>query len=275
MEKLFPGNACPVDLQVFEENMFYSKRSMKVLRDYELILAEKKYNDIVSPYLSKDGYLATIIELTKKLNNADLPVEDQQKTFQALLLFCTKPMLLFGETGDCENGADVLLHRIKNFEKSIRNYEEAWSIFNYEFQVCRHYVRRGGTDLDREPTGKSRLEDDKKEQLKNALNYVYRAYFYELKDHKAKISVIPQINDRLLTHCYSKQWLLPLAHVILIRDAQLQMMGREKYKKASLLDDSWPAFNPGDSSSDENIYVWNMITYKYAGRIQDEFIRAL
>lgn len=275
MEKLFPRIECPVDLQAFKESLFYSKRTMKALRDYELVLAKKKYDDIVSSYLSKDGYLPTIIELTEKLNRDDLSKEEQEKTFQALLLLCSEPELFFGKNDGCENDTDILINRAKNFEKSIRNFEEAWSAFNYEFQVCRHYIRRGSTDLDREFAGKDRLEPDKKDQLKNALNYVYKAYFYELQEQNGKISSPPQINDRLLTHCYNKPWLLPLAHVILIRDAQLQMMGRKKFKKASLLDGSWPAFGSGNSPSNENIYIWNMITYKYAGRIQDELIRAL
>lgn len=166
MEKLFPRIECPVDLQAFKESLFYSKRTMKALRDYELVLAKKKYDDIVSSYLSKDGYLPTIIELTEKLNRDDLSKEEQEKTFQALLLLCSEPELFFGKNDGCENDTDILINRAKNFEKSIRNFEEAWSAFNYEFQVCRHYIRRGSTDLDREFAGKDRLEPDKKDQLK-------------------------------------------------------------------------------------------------------------
>lgn len=275
MEKLFSNSGAATDFQALRESLFYSKRTLKALRDYELALKKEKYDDIISPYLSEGGYLPTIIELTKKLNHADLPLEEQEKTFQALLLLCSEPELFFSKTAGCENSVNSLIHNVKSFEKSLKDFEKRWSTFACEFQVCCQYIRRGITDLDREPTGESRLDTKKRNQLKNALNYVYKAYFYELQEYGVKKARIPVVDDRLLTHCYNKQWLLPLAHVILIRDAQLQMMGKVKYKKAGLLDDSLPAFKPGNFPSNENLYIWNMITYKYAGRIQDELIRAL
>ena len=77
--------------------------------------------------------------------------------------------------------------------------------------------------------------EKKKNELINDMNKLYRGYYYSLLANGYNPVSEPVVDTRLIGHCYEKEWLLPIAHIILIRDAQYQMMGELKYKKEELL----------------------------------------
>lgn len=202
---------------------------------------------------------------------------EEEQLFQALALFCARPKLIFSKKSG-SGGRNTAGHDIEKFEKDIECFHRKWTSFVAEIQLCKKYMYRGTRDLDRDATQHEKLTEDEEKQLGESLNDIYRAYYYELRaiGLDTVSTMPPSVDSKLLHNCLEKQWLLPLAHVILIRDAQCQMMGREKYKKEALfLDDDRAKQLDISRLTDEKKYACGSLTYTYALEIQSTFAKAL
>lgn len=278
MEKIFVRSKELEQMLDYERNLCQTKKERKAFRKYAGALERAECLKAVAPYItdSPEKYLRTLISLVNKLNQSDLPQAEEERLFQALSLFCVRPKLFFKSAADRE-GKNTAEHDVEKFEKDVGRFHRKWASFVTEIQLCKRYIHKGTRDLDRDATQIRKLNTTGEEQLAETLKNIYHAYYYELKAVGLDIvAELPSVDKKLLHNCLEKQWLLPLAHVILIRDAQCQMMGRKKYKKeALLLDDDIAKQLDISGLTEEKKYACGSLTYAYALEIQAALAKTL
>lgn len=279
MEKIFVRSKELERVLDYEKNSCWTKKERKAYRKYVCALKRAEYLKAVEPYItdSSEKYLRTLISLVNLLNQPGLPQAEEERLFQSLALFCTRPKLIFSKISQSA-GRDTAEHDVNKFENEIGRFNRKWASFAAEIQLCKKYMFRGTRDLDRDATQHEKLTEGEEKQLEESLNDIYRAYYYELKaiGLDTVSTMPPSVNSKLLHNCLEKQWLLPLAHVILIRDAQCKMMGREKYKKEALLFGGGKVKHLDISELEEKKkYICGSLTYAYALKIRAAFAKAL
>lgn len=174
--------------------------------------------------------------------------KDARNELVALALVCAHPRFLFGKVADWDErdqAPSFSYKALKSLLVESQEFETRMVKFVHEYQLCLKYIKRGTTDLDRDPNRApaesnrgGRIEKvtlAEKDKLINALNACYISYYHCLLSCGYRVSKCPVVTPRLVENCYEKEWLLPLAHIILVRDAQYQMLGKKSYKKATLL----------------------------------------
>lgn len=279
MEKIFVRSSKLDRAMDFEENSCRTKKEQKAYRKYVWKLKRAEYQAAAKPYIveTPETYIRTLISRIKKLEDtqSNLSQVEKEQLFQALALFCVRPKLFFNKALETDN-RHATDKDVKAFEKELRRFDREWASFAAEIQLCKRYMFRGTRDLDRLIGLDVKLTPDEEIRLKDILNDIYRAYYYELKAIGLNLSTLPSVNDTLLHNCIEKQWLLPLSHVILIRDAQCQMMGRMKYKKeALLLGGSGVTKIDTSNLTEKQKYICGNLTYAYTLNIRAALAKAL
>ncbi len=122
------------------------------------------------------------------------------------------------------------------YKKTVIKLYRKLSKYQHELSLLQDYIARGTTELDREST--KEFPTDILDKLEEDVNSIYGKYCALLQDYTSKALKCPKVDKKLLRNCCTKPWLLPLASVILVRDAQYQMANHVKYKKKELLSSS-------------------------------------
>ena len=236
---------------------------------FQLFFDEKNGEKIVKKYKLKQIYERDFPELKKMRSvvpsgpekflpfllskiidpEPDSP-KDARNELAALAVVCAHPRFLFGEVADWDERSQAPSFSYKALESLLvesQKFEARMVKFVHEYQLCLKYIKRGTTDLDRDPKrapaesdsgGRTeKLTPAEKDKLIHDLNACYISYYHCLLSCGYRPRKCPVVTPRLVENCYEKEWLLPLAHIILVRDAQYQMLGMNKrsYKKATLL----------------------------------------
>ena len=190
----------------------------------------------------KRDYLPMLLEILEfyKSPAKDSEANASKKRFAVLLHF----LLTYGtKYYDFGFSPHHQLKRYNKFSDEYRSIFRALKEYEESIALYTRYRTKGATDLDRE-NKHTVLSYDKLGQLKAEIDTIYQTYYNEIcsLQYMPKILYPPETNERLLENCIAKGWLLPLAHIILVRDAQYQMMGELKYKKEDLLERSSKKF---------------------------------
>lgn len=294
MENLF-GRSKELDRVIdFGENSYRTKDEQRAFEKYVCALKRSEYRKIAETHIITDpkdseNYIRTLISLICRLNDTHsaLTRRDQEQLFQALALFCVRPRLFFNKF-DKNGNNSTTKHGVKKFEKELERFNREWALLASEIQLCKRYMFRGTRDLDRDASASQagkrgegpcpKLTSDEEHQLEDILNGIYRAYYYELRAVGLCLPTDspPCVDRKLLHNCLEKPWLLPLSHVILIRDAQCKMMGQVKYKKEALF------FKDGRAKeldltglSEQERYSCGTLTYVYTLHVRAAFAKAL
>ena len=259
---------------------------------YEKIFPELKQLQ-ESLYLKPENFLTFLISRT--MDAIPSSSEDAKKQLRMLALICTYPKFLFGKITKLnkrELTKPLPPHNPDHLLSTLGNFDICWKEFEHEHELCLHYIKRGTTDLDRPPVRSpagvnsssrtEKLTPQEKADLISDINDLYRSYYYSLTSLGYRPSKIPVVNpkdnssgncdeeeyqDSLIENCYEKDWLLPIAHVILIRDAQYQMMGKGKYKKSELLQQGSREFKLDYSNKDIPITMAAAASITYAASL--------
>lgn len=295
MEKIFVRSKELERALDFEKNSCRTKKETTAFQKYVRSLERTEYQKAAQPYIveSSEKYIRTLISLVKKLSGGQsaLSRAEEERLFQALALFCVRPKLIFDKVPSNNRTSDYLKlntdknsaeHHVKKFEKELGRFNRKWNSFVAEIRLCEKYMFRGTRDLDRnrnpdpDESLNNRLSPEEGSQLKKELNDIYRAYYYELQAAGLHLLRAPSVDDGLLFGCVEKQWLLPLSHVILIRDAQCQMMDRVKYKKEALFFGGKGVIELDLTNlSEKQKYRCGTLTYAYALEIRTALAKAL
>ena len=153
----------------------------------------------------------------------------------------------------------------------------------HRYILCQTYIQRGTKDLNRDyvapsdpdqPGGKRNLPLDALEKLRANIQQYYLYYYDRLVHSGYQVKKQPVVSERLTEHCCEKPWLIPMAHVLLLRDAQYQMMGRGKYTPATLLQEDSERFvlTREKSATTGDDEVDSSISHEVAKGIQSVFI---
>ena len=214
LSRAFEGEAVKRELQKFERNLS--------------VRADMERFDISQGLNNSNLYLRALVnELTVAENTEAKEYEVLTRTLYVLAVYCRKPNFLFKKNH-------------KKWHELFRSEECCVSSNVDEYvnklKLCCHYIRRGTTDLDRQASI-TYLSNEKIERLADKIFQIYTIYWDLLK--KSRVIPVhtlqPKVNQKLLENCLTKHWLLPVAHIILLRDAQEQLQGRKKYKDEMLL----------------------------------------
>ena len=234
--------------------LYYDERKReKILRRYEL----KRYYEDKLPVLKKmkeevssrpEKFLPFLFsEIIKPIPASS---DEAEKELAALSAAFARPKFLFGHIADWEEKDKEPHFSYKALSNLLVEYSEfkgRLMKYKHVHSLCLKYIERGTTDLDRSPQRtaansglsgrKEKLKPDEKESLIRDINALYDSYYHSLRSCGYDCGNRPTADPQLVENCYEKDWLLPLAHVILIRDAQYQIMEKKKgtYQKATLL----------------------------------------
>lgn len=225
------------------------------ITSYPITFAKKESKKLIKWYQVKRTYenrCPGILKLEESIPNSPEPflslliskisepepnsAEEAIAEFRTLALLCTRPHFLFGTINKEKTQNVFSAKEFQKFIRKISKFDEKWNHCLWDSKLYYYYVERGTKNLNRDvivQTGK--LDSQKRTWLVNDLSDLYKNYYYSLIAKGYHLVQEPIVNERLVEHCYEKEWLLPLAHVILIRDAQYQMMGKVKYKQEDLL----------------------------------------
>ena len=173
----------------------------------------------------KRDYLPMLLEILEfyKSPAKDSEANASKKRFAVLLHF----LLTYGtKYYDFGFSPHHQLKRYNKFSDEYRSIFRALKEYEESIALYTRYRTKGATDLDRE-NKHTVLSYDKLGQLKAEIDTIYQTYYNEIRSlqYMPKILYPPETNERLLENCIAKGWLLPLAHIIVVRDAQYQMMG--------------------------------------------------
>lgn len=209
--------------------------------------------------------LSAVLE---KIDNLQEGTDDYERALQFLIMLSIKPKYLIGLATKTQDEQDEIpKKRLCQFESKTLATYRSLDAFLDSLRITLMYIERGTKDLDRPPMKAVAKLDELKDDLDICLN----SYYWELNRYGLNIADKPSVDENLLSHCLQKKWLLPISNVILIRDAQYQMMGKKKYKKEELLDKRSQPFAFDTSLSYDNSLKCALTTYKYARRIKTIF----
>lgn len=177
------------------------------------------------------------LELYAYLAKRDDKEKENEKAFQTLALACYDPTLFISETrlfGSYPAQNNVPSKYTKR-KKTCQRFYRDLDAYYHELALYCDYVNRGTKGLNRDCTQSQSLSQDEIGHMSNDINALYKEYYYSVQGATNSAKKFPKVNRRLLEHSCTNPWLLPLAHIILTRDAQYQMTGRVKYKASMLL----------------------------------------
>lgn len=245
---------------------FDRKGNKTILKKYrQRQIYEKNFPDVKqlqeSLCLNPEDFLTFLISSTMEATPSSS--EGARNQLRTLALVCTYPKFLFGEITNL-NKLDLKKSlppcNPNHILNKLEEFSVYWKTLEHEHELCLRYIKRATTDLDRPPIRNSaginsnsrteKLTPKEKSDLISDINDLYSSYYYSLDSCGYRPSKIPMADEDLIENCYEKDWLLPIAHVILIRDAQYQMMGKQKYKKLKLLQQNSLEFKLDCSNKD-------------------------
>ncbi len=225
------GSAAIQDLLVSK-----SKKVKKYFRHEEKISLVKSLHDntefLPAELIDKNS----ILDLSLSLLNCNIDDWTVEQKFQTFMLMCFAPDMFMGDTrlfGQCEN-TDYIPRKFSKNKKKLIKFNQKLDAFFHEMYLYQSYVNRATKELDRD-VNKPRFVN-KLNVICDDLSAVYKAYYEKVRRVISNASSkCPSINKRLLEHCITNCWLLPFAHIILIRDAKYQITGNVKYSLITLL----------------------------------------
>ena len=197
----------------------------------------------------------------------------------------------YGQTEDKREAmAQEKEKRLKKQQHWLSEYHSIQSKFTeklrngmHRYMLCQTYIRRGTTELDRDYVAPSdpknpgegrNLPLEILEKLRQDIQQYYLYYYKRLDSLGYQVKEKPKVSERLLEHCCEKPWLITIAHIFLLRDAQYQMMGDHKYTATTILqEDSKPFLlsrKQGDCVKEES-EVDPVVSHEIAKRIQAVF----
>ena len=250
--------------------IFNKKRSKKILRWYEL---KKSYSDCpellsLEKSISQDAESFLHCLISKISDEEPSSQEEAVAEFRTLALLCTRPNFLFGTISKEEKHAPKKSFSAKHYKricKELAKFDKKWKLLLHDRDLYFFYVERGSKNLNRDRSDiQDKLSDGEKKELINDLNKLYEEYYYSLlANHYSPVSK-PEVDTRLVEYCYEKEWLLPISHIILIRYAQYQMMGINKYTQETLLQSGSQKFELKAKNKDDLVPVHSAdkITYE-------------
>ncbi len=272
------------------ESSAFIKKPKKFQADVEKFQSrirekEVKARMMQAPYKKADHYdpfLATMIDIIDKgvMEQGNDSYMDQ---LQTLAVYCRRPNYIFGDKRPWkakENEStddDFCPNKFEKFEQKMKDFYPDYNCYINEILLCKHYLTRGSTELDREKT-LTKISMDDFDNTKEEITRIYRSYYFTLVANGFEgLNSIEnvKIDESLLANCYEKEWLLPWAHVLLLRDAQYQFMGRKKYKKSALIaqDSVFIEEVMKDKVYDKEKFYSS--TYEYALRIRSALVAPL
>lgn len=188
---------------------------------------------------SEKNPIPLIISFLDQVND----MQPSEEIFQLLGMLCWHPKFFIDRYGLDPERTDSKDDPSPKWKGSVyRNYKMMAQKFyqlleDFQRQIALYdtYVQRGTKELDRQST--KTIEQSTLEKIKQEILSYYQQYRVEVGAHVKKTgsSVKLEVNETLLENCCTNPWLYPLAHIILTRDCQYQLMGRQKYKKQILL----------------------------------------
>lgn len=255
-----------------QKSLYSSKKDRRYFQQYLLNQAEFQYKKTARPYLRIDNghvnYLGTLVDLIDRCEQAveKNVLGEKSNLVEIMAITYIRPKLLFGKNAwkkENRKGA------VKQFESEVIQLYHNWDSLTQVFILCQRYIDRGTTDLDRTTVNADFTSDsDAMGRLENQMNLVYKSYYCKLQAHGLRDLKNPTVDENLLHNCLGKPWLLPLAHIILVHDAQYKMKGKQKYKKEVLLNGNADSFELS-TLSPEKQKACMQETYACAFEIRD------
>ena len=255
MERLFTWGICETAALENYSQKCLNKNQREELLHYFDVRRRQKYISEAEPFLNKDGdtkdiWFDSLVQLMAqvglKISTLQKDFEDSndlgEETFsesiagnegnmqafsqalQMLLILCYKPKMIFGKNSeDNQVEFERILGKIY---KQLDDFFECGILF---------YMFRQKIDK-REDSIKDYscfLVD--KDGLIESINATYVRYYLELRGIDIPVKRRPKVNTELISRCLETKSLLPMAHIILLRDAEYQMLDLKKYSNSKLL----------------------------------------
>lgn len=273
MDRLFKRDEEHTKMLIEGSGVYSQKREQQKFEHYIYTFIGKAYKKSTAAYFGEavaHGYIETILDLAGRLEQlqqvcgaASEQVEVQRwELIQALAIGIRKPKLLFSSNGSVKYKA------VYKFEAMLQKVYREWDAFQEEMDICFHYMERGIVRLNRPAETDCLVQE--REAMASEIDKVYRAYYFQLLaldlDWKPKIPEI-RMSSNLFLNITERPWLVPLAHIMLIRDAQFQMMRKEKYKDSELLLGELDFLNMGKPTQEQRKERDGLTIY-YAMRIR-------
>lgn len=282
----------------------------KAKKQFETVLSESKLLETAPPH-----YLKQLIEVinAEQSNEVTYDCNELQNRLYQLVICLQCPQLFVekkipaykrGNPTDKIQGLAQKEHRTDRdriakekkdeLKKQLQGLFEYQSIRNkfaqnlqsglHRYLLCQTYIKRGTTDLNRDyiaPSnpnkqgGGRNLSQEILEKLQKDIQKYYLYYYDRLVHSGYQVNTEPKVSDRLIEHCCEKSWLIPIAHVLLLRDAQYQMMGKEKYTAKSIMQSDSQKFCLDQEAEDgikKKVEVNSVINYEIAKGIRATFL---
>lgn len=276
MNRLFKRSEECTKMLIEGSEIYSKKKEQREFVHYVYTYIGERYKKCAEAYFSEapaHGYVETIMGLSNKLEllqatqGSESTVTDTEakrwELIQALAIGVRKPKLLFRADGP------MRYKTVCKFEHILQEIYQEWDTLQEELDLCHNYMQRGTVRLNRPPE-KDHFGQERGEMAKD-INKIYRAYYYQLMALGLQWKTTPPVvheNSNLFLNIMERPWLRPLAHVILIRDAQAQMMGKEKYRDSELLFGRYSFLDMGALTQEQKKTRDELTTY-YALRIRD------
>lgn len=282
MDRLFKRNEEYTKMLIEEAETCSRKNEQREFERYVYTYIGDGYKKCAEAYFSEAsarGYVETIMDLSSKLEKLQSTQDDEAaaadteakrwELIQALAIGLRKPKLLF------DLNSQIRYKTVHKFEHMFREIYQEWDAFQEELDLCCHYMDRGTVRLNRLPEREHFVQE--RGEMAKEINRIYRAYYYQLMALGLQWKTTPPVvreNSNLFLNILERPWLMPLAHIILIRDAQAQMIGKEKYKDAEVLFGKFNFLDMRNLTQEQRKERDELTTY-YALRIRDVLAKHL
>ena len=255
MERLFTWGICETAALENYSQKCLNKNQREELLHYFDVRRRQKYISEAEPFLNKDGdtkdiWFDSLVQLMAqvglKISTLQKDFEDSndlgEETFsesiagnegnmqafsqalQMLLILCYKPKMIFGKNSeDNQVEFERILGKIY---KQLDDFFECGILF---------YMFRQKIDKREDSIKDYRCFLVDKDGLIESINATYVRYYLELKGIDIPVKRRPKVNTELISRCLETKSLLPMAHIILLRDAEYQMLDLKKYSNSKLL----------------------------------------
>ena len=255
MDRLFTWGICETAALENYSQKCLNKNQREELLHYFDVRRRQKYISEAEPFLNKDGdtkdiwfdsLMQLMAQVRLKISTLQKDFEDSndlgEETFsesiadnkgnmqafsqalQMLLILCYKPKMIFGKNSeDNQVEFERILGKIY---KQLDDFFECGILF---------YMFRQKIDKREDSIKDYRCFLVDKDGLIESINATYVRYYLELKGIDIPVKRRPKVNTELISRCLETKSLLPMAHIILLRDAEYQMLDLKKYSNSKLL----------------------------------------
>lgn len=222
---------------------YKGKKYQEELRYYQLQREAQELDETIQqdPLLAENAtYLQAMLSW---LDDTPDGMDEMQK-LEHLGILCERPSYLFSPAVSYKKEKTTPLskplttvEKYEKFSKKMNAFYASLDQYINELSICYRYMQRATLRLNRSYDGVRDTLELQFKAIQKDINDCYRSYFHFFQALGLRFKALepPQMKDtNLLGHCLGNPYLWPFAPVMLLRDMQYQLLGKEKYKKAEL-----------------------------------------